>query len=142
MDTIAQLIESKGGHVWSIEPDQKVITALEKMAEKNSGALAVVKNDLLVGIISERDYTRKVVLDGKSSSTTHVREIMTNKVCCASLDQKISECVGIMDKGGFRHMPVLEDGVLVGMLSLKDLVRVLLLNNERLIHDLESYINA
>lgn len=142
MDTIAHLIESKGGHVWSIEPDQKVITALEEMAEKNSGALAVVKDGLLVGIISERDYTRKVVLEGRSSSTTLVREIMSNKVCCASLDQQISECVGIMDKGGFRHMPVLEEGELVGMLSLKDLVKVLLLNNERLIHDLESYINA
>lgn len=142
MDTIAQLIESKGGHVWSIEPDQKVITALEEMAAKNSGALAVVKDGLLVGIISERDYTRKVVLDGKSSSTTLVREIMTNVVTCANLEQKISECVGIMDKGGFRHMPVLADGELVGMLSLKDLVRVLLRDNEILIHDLESYINA
>jgi CBS domain-containing protein len=142
MDTIAQLIESKGGHVWSIKPEQTVITALEEMAAKNSGALAVVEDGLLVGIISERDYTRKVVLQGKSSSTTLVREIMSNKVSCASLNQKISDCVGIMDNGGFRHMPVLDDGKLVGMLSLKDLVKVLLLNNERLIHDLESYINA
>ena len=142
MDTIAQLIESKGGHVWSIEHDQKVITALEAMAEKNAGALAVVKDDLLVGIISERDYTRKVILEGKSSSSTLVKEIMTSQVSCASLDQKISECVGIMDKGGFRHMPVLEGGKLVGMLSLKDLVKVLLLNNEILIRDLERYING
>jgi CBS domain-containing protein len=142
MDTVAQLIQSKGGQVWSIEPDQKVITALEEMAAKNSGALAVVQDGLLVGIISERDYTRKVVLEGKSSSTTLVREIMTNLVSCASLDQKISECVGIMDKGGFRHMPVLNNGELVGMLSLKDLVKVLLHNNEILIHDLESYISA
>jgi len=142
MDTIKQLIEYKGSHVWSIGPDEKVLTALQEMAVKNAGALAVVKNDLLVGIISERDYTRKVVLEGKSSDTSLVKEIMTNMVSCASLEQKISECVEIMDNGGFRHMPVLADGKLVGMLSLKDLVRVLLNNNKILIRDLESYINA
>ncbi|PCJ47125.1 MAG: histidine kinase [Gammaproteobacteria bacterium] len=142
METIAQLIESKGGQVWSIGPNSNVYSAIEKMAEKNTGALAVVTDEKLVGIISERDYTRKVILDGKSSNTTLVSEIMTSNVITASSGQKISECMAIMDDKGFRHMPVLDGENLVGMLSLRDLVKVILQNNEILIKDLESYINA
>ena len=142
METIAQLIESKGGLIWSIAPDANVFSAIEEMAAKNAGALAVVKDNQLVGIISERDYTRKVVLDGKSSTSTPVSEIMTSNVITAIPGQKINECMAIMDDKGIRHMPVLDGEDLVGMLSLKDLVKVVLANNKILIRDLESYINA
>ena len=142
METIAQLIESKGGHIWSIGPDANVFSAIEEMTAKNAGALAVVKDNQLVGIISERDYTRKVVLDGKSSTSTPVSEIMTSNVITAIPGQKINECMAIMDDKGIRHMPVLDGEDLVGMLSLKDLVKVVLANNKILIRDLESYINA
>lgn len=140
MDTVAQLIAAKGGHVWSILPDETVYAAIERMAEKNTGALAVVKDDLLVGIISERDYTRKVFLKGKASTDTLVNEIMSFPVICASPKQEIDDCLAIMNTNGIRHMPVVLDKKLVGMLSLKDLVNVIIVRQETTIHDLESYI--
>lgn len=140
METIAQIIETKGSQVWSITPDETVYTAIERMAEKNTGALAVVEGEKLVGIFSERDYTRKVFLQGKSSKTTLIKEVMTSPVICARMDQKIDDCTAIMNDKGFRHMPVVADEKLVGMLSLKDLVNVIIKRQENTIHDLESYI--
>ena len=142
METIAQLINSKGNQVWTTGPDETVYAAIAIMAEKNTGALAIVNGDQLIGILSERDYTRKVFLEGKSSKTTLVKEIMTTSVISAKPEQTINECMAIMDAQGFRHMPVVSDEKLVGMLSLKDLVKVVIQNQEHLIHDLETFIKA
>jgi len=140
MDTVAQILESKGGQVWSASPDEAVYTAIERMASKNAGSLAVVKDGKLVGILSERDYTRKVFLKGKSSKETLIKEIMTFPVMCAKPDQKIDNCLAIMSKNGFRHMPVIQDNELVGMISLKDLVDVIIQRQKGIIHDLEAFI--
>jgi len=142
METVSQLIASKGSQVWSVDPDETVYSAIEKMAETNTGALAVVKNEQLVSIISERDYTRKVFLQGKSSQQSLVSEIMTFPVICATMAQKIDDCMAIMNANGFRHMPVVEADKLVGMLSLKDLVNVIIQGQETIIHDLETYITG
>lgn len=140
METVAQIIDSKGDDVWSIGSGDAVYDAIAMMALKNTGALAVVDAEELVGIISERDYTRKVFLQGKSSKNALVREIMTAQVICAHLEQKIDECMAIMNTHGFRHMPVVSDSKLVGMLSLKDLVKVIIERQETTIHDLETFI--
>jgi len=140
METVAQLIDAKGGQVWSAQPDESVYGAIEKMAEKNIGALAVVKNQQLVGVVSERDYTRKVFLQGKSSRDTLVEEIMSFPVIYARPEHKIDDCLAIMNAKGIRHMPVLVDEKLVGMLSLKDLVNVIIVRQEMTIHDLQTYI--
>jgi len=140
METVAQLIDSKGSQVWSVNSDATVYSAIELMAEKNTGALAVVENEQLVGILSERDYTRKVFLQGKSSKESAVSEIMTFPVTCAKMDQKIEDCMAVMNANGFRHLPVISDNKLVGMLSLKDLVNVIIQRQEIIIHDLETFI--
>ncbi len=140
METVTQILESKGDQVWSVRPDDDVFKAIEKMADKNAGSLAVVKDDKLVGIFSERDYTRKVFLMGKSSKNTKIEEIMTFPIMCAKPNHKIDDCLAIMNKHGFRHMPVVTDDKLVGMISLKDLVNVIIQRQENIIHDLEAFI--
>ena len=143
MDTVAQIISSKGDQVWSATPDETVYAAIARMAEKDSGALAVIQNEKLVGILSERDYTRGVFLQGKSSKNTLVEEIMTSRVICAKPEQEIDKCLAIMNTNGIRHMPVLsDDKQLIGMISLKDLVNVIIQRQETIIHDLETYING
>jgi len=142
METIAQLIEAKGGQVWSIQPDEMVYQAIEMMADKHAGALVVVKDEKLVGIISERDYTRKVILQGKASKQTPVIEVMTSSVITAKPDQSINECMALMNKERIRHMPVLSEDKLVGIISMGDLVRIIIERQETTIHDLETYINA
>ena len=140
MDTVKQLIETKGDDVWSVGPDDTVYAAIEVMAEKNAGALAVVDQDRLVGMLSERDYTRKIILQGKSSKDTLVREIMTFRVIYARPEQTIDDCMAIMNENGFRHMPVVKDDELVGMLSLKDLVNEVIKRQQTTIRELETYI--
>lgn len=141
MKTIAQILESKGHEIISIRPRDSVLVALEVMAAYNIGALPVVSDGKLVGIFSERDYARKVALKGLASSTTEVREIMTSDVLCANLQQSVMECMGVMTTKHIRHLPVLEGDQLVGMLSIGDLVKAIIEDQQFQIEQLESYIN-
>ena len=117
-------MEQKGHEVYSVSPDTTVYDALKLMAEKEIGALVVLEKDKMVGIVSERDYARKIILKGKKSKHTAVREIMTAEVIHTSPDQKVRKCLSLMTKHHFRHIPVLEDGRLVGILSIEDIKRV------------------
>lgn len=141
MKTIAQILESKGHEIISIRPRDSVLVALEVMAAYNIGALPVVSDGQLVGIFSERDYARKVALKGLASSTTEVREIMTSDVLCANLQQSVMECMGVMTTKHIRHLPVLEGDQLVGVLSIGDLVKAIIEDQQFQIEQLESYIN-
>ena len=118
---VRELLESKGYEVHSISPQATVFDALNLMAEKEIGALVVIEDDKMVGILSERDYARKVILVGKNSQETPVHEIMTTEVIHTSPDDKVQKCLSLMTKKHFRHMPVLEEGRVVGILSIGDL---------------------
>ena len=117
---VKKLLDKKGHDVYSISPDATVFDALKLMAEKEIGALVVLEDGKMVGILSERDYARKVILEGKSSKETPVREIMTSEVIHTSPDKKVSKCLSLMTKHHFRHLPVLDEGRVVGMLSIDD----------------------
>ena len=121
---VRKLLDQKGHEVYSVSPDTTVYDALKLMAEKEIGALVVVENEKMVGILSERDYARKIILKGKSSKETTVSEIMTSEVIHTSPDKKVRKCLSLMTKHHFRHIPVLEDERLVGILSIEDIKRV------------------
>ena len=140
MDNVRELLAKKGSTVWSVGPEDAVIEAVRIMAERGSGALAVLESDTLVGIVSERDYVRKVALKDKSSKETLVREIMTLRVIYATPDQRIEDCMANMNQNDIRHMPVLENGNVIGMLSLKDLVNVIIERQQSIIDELETFI--
>ena len=120
MDTVKQLLAAKGSSVESVTPETSVLQALEKMAAKQIGAVLVLEGDTLVGVMSERDYARKIILQGKSSKETRVREIMTSEVIHVSSDKKVGKCLSLMTKNRIRHIPVLEKERLVGILSIED----------------------
>src|SRR3990172_2787401 len=122
MITVKQLIQAKGNAVWSITPDSTVYEALKLLAEKEVGALLVLENERLAGIISERDYARKVILKGKNSMDTPVREIMTSKVVTVRPDQTIDDCMSLMTENRIRHLPVVEGDRLVGVISVGGVV--------------------
>ncbi|MDE3091787.1 MAG: CBS domain-containing protein [Chloroflexota bacterium] len=142
MTTVAQVLQEKGCAVWSIAPDATVYAALESMAEKDIGALLVVAGDELVGIISERDYARKVVLKGRLSKDTCVRGIMSEKVVCVYPEQTIEDCMALMTAKRVRHLPVLADDKLVGVISIGDVVKAVIADQEFLIEELEKYITG
>ena len=120
---VKKLLDKKGHDVYSVSPETTVYDALKLMAEKEIGALVVLEEGKMVGIISERDYARKVILKGKASRETLVREIMTTEVIHTSPDKKVRKCLSLMTKHRFRHMPVLEGDQLVGILSIEDVKR-------------------
>jgi len=140
MTTVRQLLRVKGHDVWSIPPDAWVFDALSLMAEKEVGALLVLEGEKLVGIISERDYARKVILLGKSSKSTAVREIMTAEVICVRPEQTIQECMALMTESHVRHLPVLENDRLSGVISIGDVVKAIISEQEFMIEQLERYI--
>ena len=142
MKTVRQLLQGKSGPLCTIGPDAKVIDSLKVMAEKNIGALLVVENDKLVGIVSERDYARKVALHGKSSHDTPVREIMTARVVCVQPDNTVDECMALMTDKRIRHLPVIENEKLMGVLSIGDLVKETIAEQQFMIKQLESYIHS
>jgi CBS domain-containing protein len=142
MKTVRQLLQSKGSQVHSIAPDAKVIEALRTMAEKEVGALAVVEGGQLAGMISERDYARKVILQGKSSHDTPVREIMTAKVHTVELRHTVDECMALVTQKRVRHLPVVEGDRLCGMLSIGDLVKEVIAEQQQTIRELENYIHT
>ncbi len=140
MTIVRQLLQGKGTEIWSISPEAKVYEALQLMADKNVGALVVLENEKLVGIISERDYARKVILHKKSSTQIPVSEIMTRTVFCVSRDTSIEECMALMTDKRVRHLPVLEDDRVVGVVSIGDVVKAIISNQEFMIEQLQNYI--
>ncbi len=142
MKTVAQLLRAKGHEVLSVSPETTVFAALELMAEKNVGALIVLEGDRVVGIFSERDYARKVILKGKSSRETPVREIMSPRVLYVRPEQTIEECMALMTNKRVRHLPVLEEDRLVGVISIGDVVKAIISEQEFVIEQLQNYITG
>lgn len=140
--TVRDVLRSKGGEIYSVDADVTVFKALEMMADKDVGALLVTTEEQLVGIISERDYARKVILKGLSSPKVTVREIMMQSVCYASLDQTVEECMAVVTEKRCRHLPVLDNGELVGVVSIGDLVKASIAEKEFIISQLENYIKS
>lgn len=140
--TVAHLLDSKGKDIWSISPSGSVFDAIEAMAEKGVGALLVMENEQLVGIISERDYARKVILKGKSSKQTLVSDIMTKNVLIARPEQSVEECMAVMTEKRIRHLPVLDKHKVIGMISLGDLVKTIIAEQQFTIQQLEQYISG
>lgn len=138
--TVNQLLNSKNDEIFSVTPDTLVIDAIKMMDEKKVGALLVIENDKLAGIISERDYTRKVILKNRSSAKTKVSEIMTSNLKTADPSQSLDECMVIMSHSHIRHLPVVQDGQVIGILSIMDVVKNIISEQEFTIEQLQHYI--
>jgi CBS domain-containing protein len=142
METVRDILRAKGHNVWSVAPDATVLEALELMAAKNVGAVLVLEDDRLVGIMSERDYARKVILVGKTSKDTPVSEIMTSRVLYVSADQTIQECLALMTEKRIRHLPVMEGDRVIGVVSIGDVGRVIIEDQQFMLDQLENYITG
>ena len=142
MKTVRQLLQAKGSAVYSVSPEARVFEALKLMAEKEVGALVVLEHGNLAGILSERDYARKVILHGKSSHDIPVREIMTEDVVTVQPGQTVDQCMALMTSRRIRHLPVVEDGKLAGVVSIGDLVKEVIAEQEQTIRQLETYIHS
>ncbi len=142
MKSVRQLLSSKSREIWSVSPSQSVYEALELMAEKDIGAVLVIEAGQLVGIFSERDYARKVILRGKSSRETSVGELMTRNVLYVRPNQSLEECMALMTDKRIRHLPVLENNRLIGIVTIGDIVKAIISDQEFTIHELESYITG
>jgi CBS domain-containing protein len=142
MKTVGEILRGKGHNVWSVSPDIPAHDALELMANKNIGAVLVVDNDQVIGIMSERDYVRKVIVKDKESSNILVRDIMTEKVAYVSPKQTTEECMILMTNKHIRHLPVMEEERLVGIISIGDVVKAVIVEQEFIIDQLERYIKG
>jgi CBS domain-containing protein len=142
MATVGKLLEKKGHQVWSVPPDATVYDALRLLAERDIGALLVIKGEDLVGILSERDYARKVILQGKASMHTRVDEIMTARVLVVTPENSLQEAMAIMTEKHLRHLPVVEGQKVIGLISIGDLVKEIIAGQKFLIEQLESYISG
>ena len=140
MKTVRDILWVKGHEVYCVAPDATVYEAVQLMAEKEIGALMVMEGAQVVGLISERDYARKVILQGRASSTTRVKEIMITPVVYTHLEQPIEECMALMTEKRTRHLPVIEDGKLAGIISIGDLVKAIITDQKFIIEQLERYI--
>ena len=139
---VKQILDSKGRDIWAVAPANSVLDAIKMMAEKGIGALLVLENEQLVGILSERDYARKVILEGRSSNKTHVGDIMTKDVFSTDPEQSVEDCMKLMTEKRIRHLPVLSDNKIVGVLSIGDLVKTIIAEQQFQIEQLENYITA
>jgi CBS domain-containing protein len=142
MTVVRHLLDSKGRALFSIEPDVPVLEAVRMMADHHVGALLVMRGTELAGIVSERDYARKVVLLGRSSADTPVRQIMTSPVITVSLENSVQDCMRLMTERRIRHLPVVDGGRVIGMVSIGDLVKALIEEQQQTIAQLESYIHS
>ncbi len=142
VETVAQLLARKGHDVWSVPPKATVFEALAILAERGIGAVLVMENDRLLGILSERDYARKVMLKGRSSRETRVDEIMITPVVTVGPSQRVQDCMELMAAGRFRHLPVLEKGRVIGVVSVGDLVNSIISSQEKAIDHLEDFITG
>ncbi len=142
MKLVQHLLEAKGREIISIRPDASVLDAIKLMADKGIGSLVVTDNGALLGIVTERDYARKVIIKGRASDTTPVADIMTVDVLTASSQQTVNECMEVMTAKKCRHLPVVDDGELVGMISIGDLVQAIIADQQQEIEQLEHYISG
>ena len=140
MKLVSDILRSKGDKIWVVKPDDTVFDSLRRMAQKEVGALLVLDGDKLVGIVTERDYARKVILEGKSSKDSAVSEIMTKRVLCVSPERTLDECMALMTDKRVRHLPVLDHKRVVGILSIGDLVKAMISEQKVLIDQLQHYI--
>ena len=142
MTTIKQILDKKGHEVLTVQPDDTVLHALEQMASRNVGAVIVMENDAPVGIFTERDYARSVILKGRSSPTTPVRDVMSSELIFVRPEQAVDQCMAIMSDKRFRHMPVLQEGKLIGIVSIGDLVKSIIDEQAFTIEQLQGYIGG
>ena len=142
MKKLSDLLNEKGRDVWSLPPDATVYEAIDQMARKRVGALLIMEDEVLIGIVSERDYARKVILEGKSSRETRVRDIMSHPVTCARPDLTVEEALALMADRGIRHMPVMVEDKVGGVISMRDVVRGILADRELEIQQLTAYITS
>lgn len=140
MVTVRELLQVNGGRVWSVSPDETVFNAIRLMSDRSIGSVLVMQGDQLAGIMSERDYTRKVALRDRSSKSTRVSEIMTTHVICVTPAQTVDDCMQLMSERHIRHLPVVEQGAVLGVVSILDVLRSMLNDREFEIRQLESYI--
>ena len=142
MKLVQHLLAAKGSDIISIQPDASVLDAIKLMAEKGIGSLVVTEGGALKGIVTERDYARKVIIKGRASDSTAISEIMTADVITASSNQSVNQCMAIMTEKKCRHLPVVDDGELVGMISIGDLVQAIIEDQAEEIEQLEHYISG
>ncbi len=142
MKIVSDILNSKGHDVWAVKPDDTVFDSLKLMAEKEVGALLVMDQDRLVGIVTERDYARKVILEGKSSKDSLVAEVMTKHVLCVTPERTIDECMALMTDKRARHLPDVDHKRVIGLVSIGDLVKALLSEQKVLIDQLQHYISG
>ncbi|NIV33313.1 MAG: CBS domain-containing protein [Anaerolineae bacterium] len=142
MATVRDMLKTKGLRVWSVTPDTTVYDALKLMAEKNIGAVLVMEADKVMGILSERDYARKIILLGRASADTPAREIMTERVMCVGPEETAEQCMALMTEKKVRHLPVLENNQLIGIISIGDVVKATIAQKEFIIEQLEEYIRG
>jgi len=141
MSNVEKLLDGKGTEIWQVSPDDTVIEAIRLMEDKSIGALAVLLNEELVGIVSERDYARKVVLKGRSSSDTKVKDIMSRQVFYVTQENTVDHCMVLMTEKRIRHLPVMKNDKMIGMISLGDVVKSIINDQEYKIKQLENYIS-
>ena len=142
MATVSDILRGKGQDVWAVSPEDIVLSALQVMAEKGIGAVLVLEAGLVRGILSERDYARKVVLQGRSSANTPVKEIMTSRVFAVTPSHTVENCISLMTEKRIRHLPVMDGGKLVGVISIGDVVKMMLTEKSIIIDQLTSYITT
>ena len=135
--SLQKILAEKPAAVYVVAPDSSVFSAIQLMADKNIGFVVVEQNGKLVGVLSERDYARKVILKGRSSKDVVIREIMTTDVVTVTLDHTVPQCMALMHRGSFRHLPVVADGKTLGVLSIRDVLKEIVAHHERLIRDME-----
>ena len=142
MRSVNDILNSKGRDIWSVSPDDTVFDAVRLMAEKGIGALLVMDGDKLAGIVTERDYARKVILEGRSSKDSRVRDVMTSRVLCVSPERTVDECMALMTDKRSRHLPVVDHKKVVGVVSIGDLVKAVISEQRILIDQLQHYITG
>jgi len=142
MKLVKHLLDTKGGEIISIVAEASVLEAIKLMADRAVGSLLVMDGDQLKGIVTERDYARKVIIKGRSSESTQVGEIMTPDVCTAKIEQSVNECMTVMSERRIRHLPVVDDGTVIGMISIGDLVQAIIADQQEEIEHLEQYISG
>jgi CBS domain-containing protein len=142
MRTVRDILQVKGSSVWSVSPDDTVLDALGVMAEHDIGGVVVLDDDKLVGILTERDYARRVVLRGRSSRESKIRDVMTSQVVCVSPERSIDECMALMTNKRVRHLPVLDHKQVIGLISIGDVVKATIADQEFTIIQLQAYITG
>ncbi|MDH3615800.1 MAG: CBS domain-containing protein [Gammaproteobacteria bacterium] len=142
MKLVKHLLDSKGTEIISITEEASVLDAIKIMAKRSIGSLLVMEDGELKGIVTERDYARKVIVKGRSSKSTQVREIMTPDVCTAKMHQTVNDCMAVMTERRIRHLPVVDDGEVLGLISIGDLVQAIIADQQEEIEQLEQYISS